>query len=174
MVGKDTLLGNSPESKEIRRQISSFKTIDLSQQSEDHAKFRVPTGIKALDLITGGGFPGALMSEVYGPWASGKTRIACHAVAQTIKAGGFAIFCDNERSLSKGLLDLTGVDASRLIYPDPGEITCIEDVFNVRDFADKIDEFKQEQTKLRSKVKHKELKDYTDIDIPGINERIQE
>jgi len=50
----------------------------------------------------------------------------------------------------------------------------LEDVFNVRDFADKIDEFKQEQTKLRSKVQHKDLKDYTDIDIPGINERIQE
>jgi len=111
--------------------MKSFKTIDLSQQSEDMIKFRVPTGLKALDLITGGGFPGGRLSEIYGPWASGKTRIAMHAVAQTIKLGGFAIISDNERSLSKGLLDLTGVDSSGLIYADPTEITCIEDVFNV-------------------------------------------
>jgi len=50
----------------------------------------------------------------------------------------------------------------------------LEDIFNVRDFADKIDDFKEEQRKLRSKVKHKELKDYTGIDIPGVTERIQE
>jgi hypothetical protein len=50
----------------------------------------------------------------------------------------------------------------------------LEDIFNVRDFADKIDDFKEEQKKLRSKVKHKELKDYTGIDIPGITERKQE
>ena len=50
----------------------------------------------------------------------------------------------------------------------------LEDIFNVRDFADKIDDFKEEQRKLRSNVKHKELKDYTGIDIPGITERKQE
>lgn len=50
----------------------------------------------------------------------------------------------------------------------------LEDVFNVRDFADKIDDFKQEQKKLRDKVEHKDLSEYKDIDIPGITERIQE
>jgi len=50
----------------------------------------------------------------------------------------------------------------------------LEDVFNVREFADKIDDFKQEQKKLRSKIEHKDLKDYEGIDIPGITERIQE
>lgn len=112
--------------------MKSFKTIDLSQHDTDLVKFRVSTGIKCLDLITGGGFPGGKLTELYGPWSSGKTRIGLHVVAQTIKLGGSAIFSDNERSLSKGLMDLTGVDSSRLIYPDPDtEITCIEDVFNV-------------------------------------------
>jgi len=50
----------------------------------------------------------------------------------------------------------------------------LEDVFNVREFADKIDTFKAEQKKVRAKVKHTELKDYEGIDIPGITERIQE
>jgi hypothetical protein len=50
----------------------------------------------------------------------------------------------------------------------------LEDVFNVREFASKIDDFKEEQRKLRSKVEHKDLKDYKGINIPGVTERIQE
>jgi hypothetical protein len=49
----------------------------------------------------------------------------------------------------------------------------LEDIFNVRDFADKIDDFKQEQRKLRNKIEHKNLEEYKDINIPGITERIQ-
>jgi len=50
----------------------------------------------------------------------------------------------------------------------------LEDVFNVREFADKIDDFKQVQRKLRDKVEHKDLSEYKDINIPGITERIIE
>jgi len=58
---------------------------------------------------------------------------------------------------------------------DKGETQYeMEDFFNVRDFANKIDDFKQEQKKLREKVEHKDLKDYEGIEIPGITERIHE
>lgn len=52
----------------------------------------------------------------------------------------------------------------------------LEDVFNVRDLAAKIDEFKLDQEKVREKVAKnaKELTDYDDIEIPGITERIHE
>ncbi len=52
----------------------------------------------------------------------------------------------------------------------------LEDVFNVRDLADKIDEFKQNQDKMRQKLTEqtKELTEYDDINIPGITERIHE
>ena len=51
----------------------------------------------------------------------------------------------------------------------------LEDIFNVRDFSDKIDDFKQEQKKVRDKIKHTDLqKDYKDINIPGVTERIEE
>ena len=49
----------------------------------------------------------------------------------------------------------------------------LEDIFNVRDFADKIEDFKHEQQKVRDKIKHKDLKEYKDINIPGVTERIQ-
>jgi len=52
----------------------------------------------------------------------------------------------------------------------------LEDVFNVRDFADKIDQFKVTQEKMRSKVQSdQDLTVYKDINIPGITpERIEE
>jgi type IV secretory pathway VirB4 component len=50
----------------------------------------------------------------------------------------------------------------------------IDTLFNIRDFADKIDDFKKEQEKIREKIPKKELEEYTDIKIPGITERIIE
>jgi type IV secretory pathway VirB4 component len=50
----------------------------------------------------------------------------------------------------------------------------IDTLFNIRDFADKIDDFKKEQEKIREKIPKKELEEYTDIQIPGITERIIE
>ncbi|MCK5602494.1 hypothetical protein KAR91_11505 [Candidatus Pacearchaeota archaeon] len=50
----------------------------------------------------------------------------------------------------------------------------IEDFFDVRDLADKVDEFKKQKEKLREDIKKKDLTDYTNINIPGVTERIQQ
>jgi hypothetical protein len=50
----------------------------------------------------------------------------------------------------------------------------LETTFNVRDLAEKVDEFKQKHEKMRETIKHKDLSDYEGIDIPGITERIIE
>lgn len=56
------------------------------------------------------------------------------------------------------------------------DIFDLEDVFNVRDLAEKVDQFKQTQTTMREKAteKAKSLTEYDDINIPGITERIHE
>ncbi len=53
---------------------------------------------------------------------------------------------------------------------DKGDVSEYEldELFNVRDLADKVDEFKREKEKLREKIKHKGLEDYKDIVVPGI------
>lgn len=115
---------------------NSVSVVDLTQRFTDFVKFRVPTGIKAFDIITGGGIPAGKLTEFYGDFSSGKTRLVLHIIAETLKLGGKAVFLDVERSLSSGLLDLTGIDididADRFIYPDPDkELLSIEDVFEV-------------------------------------------
>ena len=116
---------------------TSVTVVDLSQRFTDFVKFRVPTGIKAFDIITGGGIPAGKLTEFYGDFSSGKTRLVLHIIAETLRLGGKAVFLDVERSLSRGLLDLTGIDINtdRLIYPDPDkELLSIEDVFGVMGF----------------------------------------
>lgn len=106
--------------------------IDLSGRMEEHIQYRVSTGNIAMDLVTSGGIPAGRLTEIFGDFSSGKSRIACHILAETQKAGGIAVLIDNERSFDTGLAELTGLDAGALIYPDPNEkLKSIEDVFGV-------------------------------------------
>jgi hypothetical protein len=50
----------------------------------------------------------------------------------------------------------------------------LDEYFDVRSLAEKIDEFKQEQQKHRDQIPKKDLREYTDINIPGVTERIIE
>jgi len=111
-----------------------FQTIDLSSRVKDLVKFRIPTGIIAIDKVVGGGIPAGKLTEIYGGWSSGKTRLACHVIAQTQKLGGVGVFADNERSLDEGLIGLTGIDTdpTKFIYPDPDtELTSVENIFRI-------------------------------------------
>lgn len=47
----------------------------------------------------------------------------------------------------------------------------IDEMFNVRDFADKVTDFKEESKKLREKIIEKVPKNFDDIEIPGITDK---
>jgi type IV secretory pathway VirB4 component len=64
------------------------------------------------------------------------------------------------------------IEIRRKVDKGEGEFD-LDDLVNVRDMADKIEEFKDQQKKLRDKLPKKELSEYTDIKIPGISERIE-
>jgi recombination protein RecA len=114
---------------DIRKSVGS---IDLTNRFADLIKFRIPTGIIAFDKILNGGIPAGKLTEIYGDFSSGKSRIACHILAETQKLGGLAVLLDTERSLDKGLIDLTGIDIGSLVYPDPSTmLATIEDVFKI-------------------------------------------
>jgi len=119
---------------EQRKKRSTIQTVDLTSHLKDFVKYRIPTGNKAFDKVTCGGIPAGKLSEIYGDFQSGKTRLALHICAQTIKLGGVAVYMDLERSIDQGLLDLTGVDADKLVYPDPDQLRSVEDVFDVFEF----------------------------------------
>jgi len=127
-----------PEEKDLKKKLH---LIDLSQRMEDLIACRIPTGILAFDRVVGGGIPAGRLTELYGDFSSGKSRIAYHVLAETQRLGGTAVLIDTERAFGHGLAELTGLDPRNLVYPDPAKIDTIESVFDTIKTA--IELFKQ-------------------------------
>ncbi|MGM9678454.1 MAG: recombinase RecA [Bacteroidaceae bacterium] len=84
----------------------------------------IPTGSISLDFALGvGGYPKGRIIEIYGPESSGKTTLAIHAIAESQKAGGIAVFIDAEHAFDRFYASKLGVDVDNLIVsqPDNGE-----------------------------------------------------
>ncbi len=81
------------------------------------------TGIKELDLESGGGFAKGRVIEVYGPESSGKTTLALHVAAECQAVGGRVAFVDAEHALDTAYAMDLGVDVPNLLIsqPDCGE-----------------------------------------------------
>ena len=83
-----------------------------------------PTGSIALDNALGcGGYPRGRIIEIFGPESSGKTTLTLHAIAETQKKGGKALFIDAEHALDIEYAKALGVDTDALVLaqPDYGE-----------------------------------------------------
>jgi recombination protein RecA len=85
----------------------------------------VPTGLYSVDnyVIGPGGFPRGKLSEVYGPYSSGKTSLVLSAIGEAQGAGGLAAFIDAEHALDINYAAALGVDVPSLLIsqPDSGE-----------------------------------------------------
>lgn len=91
----------------------------------------VPSGNDQLDLVMcnrpNAGFPVGRITEVTGLEHSGKTLLCMHALAETQKKGGLAVFIDTESSLESNFVKAIGVDLNKLLY-----ISCdhVEEIFD--------------------------------------------
>lgn len=56
----------------------------------------IPTGCASVDDLLGGGFPRGVVTQVYGPPASGKTNLALSAAVEVAAAGDSALYVDTE------------------------------------------------------------------------------
>ena len=80
----------------------------------------VSTGSVALDRALGGrGFPLGAHVMVYGPYSSGKTTVALHAVANAQRAGKLCAFIDAEFAYNPDRAETIGVDTGELYVCQP-------------------------------------------------------
>lgn len=84
------------------------------------------TGCIEIDNATGiGGIPRGRLTEIFGDYATGKTTIALHAIAETQKNGGFCAFIDAEHALNMEYASGLGVsfENEKMFFsqPDSGE-----------------------------------------------------
>ncbi len=93
---------------------------------------RIPTGLKQLDEILGGGIERSIITEVYGEAGSGKTNFSLWCLKRALEIGGFGIFIDTE-----------GLSPERLsqIFSEREELldNCmIVEARDLRDLKDKV------------------------------------
>jgi recombination protein RecA len=90
----------------------------------------VSTGSTALDLAISnrpnGGYPVGRIVELTGLEAAGKSLLAAHALANTQKKGGMAVYIDTEMATSREFLGAIGVDLKEMLYVP---LETIEDIF---------------------------------------------
>jgi len=105
----------------------------------------IPSGSLILDKIMGvGGYPMGRVTEVYGPYSSGKTTIALQAIRNCQKVyGKVSLFMDFERSFNKGHAEAVGVTLDEtciVLVPDHlehGE-SILQEIFEDGDTGSEI------------------------------------
>ena len=92
----------------------------------------VSTGSSILDLAISnrpnGGLPVGRITEITGMEASGKSLLAAHALANTQKKGGLAVYIDTENAMNEEFLQAIGMDISKMLYI---QLETVEDIFEV-------------------------------------------
>lgn len=130
---KEPVTGDDEKSKILAALVSCIEqtqgkgsVIDLNAEGMDFSFETISTGSIKIDEATGiGGLPKGRIIEIYGDFASGKTTLALHAIAEAQAAGGIAAFIDVEHALNPGYAEQLGVDLSAnsllFLQPDSAE-----------------------------------------------------
>lgn len=90
------------------------------------------TGMPALDVIIGGGFPQGKIAEVYGLHGTGKTTLCMQFVAGAQAQGKRAVWVDLENAWDVEYARSVGVDLKKLLMMKPsfGE-EALEDIIEI-------------------------------------------
>ncbi|HET8645539.1 MAG TPA: hypothetical protein VFO85_08640, partial [Vicinamibacteria bacterium] len=76
----------------------------------------LPTGISAIDELTGGGFPRGQVSEVHGRASSGRTGVAQAALARALQRGALGAWIDPGDRFDPAAAAEGGIDLARLLW----------------------------------------------------------
>lgn len=103
--------------------------IDRAPQKKKKIKNTISTGSTLLDLIIsggvvrGGGVPGGIILEIYGPHSAGKTAVLSELCASAQYNGGDIHFSDPEARLDKQYCKVYGMKITRDKYSRPDTVT---------------------------------------------------
>ena len=104
--------------------------LDGDDDAPSNVKDWISTGCDSLDLAISnrpnGGFPVGRITEITGLEASGKSLLASHALAETQKKGGLAVYIDTESATSTEFLQAIGCDLKTMLYVP---LETIEEIF---------------------------------------------
>lgn len=88
----------------------------------------ISTGSTLLDLAIsggrkrGGGIPGGIFVEIFGPSSAGKTVLLCEIAGSVQRLGGQVMFKDPEARLNKQFAKMFGIDVDKIDYDTPNTV----------------------------------------------------
>lgn len=107
----------------------SLKKGTKKKKNKINTKMVVSTGCTILDLaisggvVRGGGIPGGIMMEIYGPSSSGKTTLLVEIGASVQHKGGGVDLADPEARLDKEYTSMHGLELPSDNYGRPDTVT---------------------------------------------------
>jgi recombination protein RecA len=115
----------------LENQIKSHSKPQPKQKKEydGNLETMVSTGSTLLDLaisggrVRGGGIPGGIFVEVFGPSSAGKTVLLCEIAGAIQRMGGSVRFDDPEARLNKTFASLFGLRTDEIEYAMPDKVT---------------------------------------------------
>jgi len=114
-------------SKQMKRHVE--KPIKDEEELEGNFDYVISTGSTLLDLnisggrIRGGGVPGGIFMEIFGPNSSGKSVLLSEMAGDVLRKGGDVRFDDPEATLSKQYAKIFDLDVNRIKYDTPDTVT---------------------------------------------------
>ena len=128
-----------PLSTQVKNKVN--KPIKKKPELDGNTEIMISTGSTLLDLaisggrVRGGGIPGGIMFEAFGPSSSGKTVLLSEVAGAIQRQGGDIQFNDPEARLNKQFAQLFDLNTDDLTVYEPDTIT---EVFtNIRNWEPK-------------------------------------
>ncbi len=117
-------------SKSLAEQIKQSSTKQPKKTSEYDGDLTnvISTGSTLLDLaisggrIKGGGIPGGILVEIFGPSAAGKTVLLCEIAGAVQRKKGQIMFHDPEARLNKQFARMFDLDTNNMDYGTPNTV----------------------------------------------------
>lgn len=110
---------------QMKRQATSLQTGKMPGNTE----LMISTGSTLLDLAIsgerkyGGGIPGGVLVELFGPEGSGKTVLLCEIAGAIQRQSGDIMFNDPEARLNNKFAELFDFDTSSIVVNQPDTVT---------------------------------------------------
>ena len=102
--------------------------IAKKKEYEGNTEIMISTGSTLLDLaisggrVRGGGIPGGILVEIFGPSSTGKTVLLCEIAGDVQRKEGEIMFRDPEARLNKQFARIFDLDPDQMDYATPNTV----------------------------------------------------
>lgn len=99
------------------------KAIATADEAEEFRPSFLSTGVAGIDWAGDGGIAEGRLTEVFGPYSSGKSLLISLLMIQNEKRGGVNLLGNQEESFDSDFYSVLGGDPSKVeVYPNPAEM----------------------------------------------------